>query len=93
MIYRMTAKSINPKIGLQALYYVTERSLYPLNRMLPVPQNKSARFVKARCSWPVLRVESQFLYRPARKLVIPRTLTTPLLQKETLLKIINKTAV
>jgi hypothetical protein len=77
MIYRMTAKSMNPKICLQALYYVTERSQYPLNRMLPVPQNRSARFVKARCFWPVLRVESQFLHRPARNLVIPRTLTRP----------------
>jgi hypothetical protein len=33
MIYHMTAKSINPKIGLQALYYVTERSQYPLKAL------------------------------------------------------------
>ena len=93
MIYRMKANSINSKIGHQALYYVTERSQYPLNRRLAMPYNKSRRFVKARNSWPVLRVETQFLHRPAWNLVLPRTLPAPLLQKETLLKIINKSAV
>jgi hypothetical protein len=93
MIYRMTANSTNSKIGQQALYYAKERSQYPFNRRLGVPQNRSGRFVKARSSWPLLRVESQFLHRRARNLVIPRTLTTPLLQKEALLKIIDKNVV
>jgi len=84
MIYLMAANSINFKIGQQALYYVTERSQYPLNRRLGVPQNRSGRFVNARSCWTVLRVESQFLLLRARNLDVPRALTTPLLQKETL---------
>jgi hypothetical protein len=41
VISRMTANNKNSKIRQQALYYVTERSQYPLNRRLCVPQNRS----------------------------------------------------